>query len=114
MFSTFTGPSACLNSSEELDWRTAIYGSLADIIFSLIIHCLAPEDEHADLLIEEIKITAQASMPSITAFIGLASNLQLVRWHVVLDHLLLMQPMVTRLLGDCRVSCMIGNGVQLV
>ena len=58
-------------------------------MFSSIIHPLAPEDERAPLLKERITIAAEASMRSITASVAVASNLQLVRRDVVLDHLLL-------------------------
>ena len=68
----------------------------ADVMFSSIIHSLAPEDERAPLLKERITIAAENSMRSITASVVVASNLQLVRWDVVLDHLLLNQSTASR------------------
>ena len=91
MPASFNVPAACVSASEELSRRAAVYGSIADVMFSSIIHSLAPEDERAPLLKERITIAAEASMRSITASVAVASNMQLVRRDVVLDHLLLNQ-----------------------
>ena len=93
---SFNVPAACVSASEELSCRAAVYGSIADVMFSSIIHSLAPEDERAPLLKERITIAAEASMRSITASVAVASNLQLVRRDVVLDHLLLNQSTASR------------------
>ena len=96
MPASFNVPAACVSASEELSRRAAVYGSIADVMFSSIIHSLAPEDERAPLLKEMIIIAAKASMRSITASVAVRSNLQLVRWDVVLDHLLLNQSTASR------------------
>ena len=93
---SFNVPAACVSASEELSRRAAVYGSIADVMFSSIIHSLAPEDERAPLLKERITIAAEASMRSITASVAVASNMQLVRRDVVLDHLLLNQSSASR------------------
>ena len=96
MPASFNVPAACVSASEELSRRAAVYGSIADVMFSSIIHPLAPEDERAPLLKERITIAAEASMRSIKASVAVASNLQLVRRDVVLDHLLLNQSTASR------------------
>ena len=96
MPASFNVPAACVSASEELSRRAAVYGSIADVMFSSIIHSLAPEDERAPLLKERITIAAEASMRSITASVAVASNMQLVRRDVVLDHLLLNQSSASR------------------
>ena len=96
MPASFNVPAACVRASEELSRRAAVYGSIADVMFSSIIHSLAPEDERAPLLKERITIAAEASMRSITASVAVASNIQLVRRDVVLDHLLLNQSSASR------------------
>ena len=96
MPASFNVPAACVSASEELSRRAAVYGSIADVMLSSIIHSLAPEDERAPLLKEMITIAAEASMRSITASVAVASNLQLVRRDVVLDHLLLNQSTASR------------------
>ena len=65
-------------------------------MFSSIVHSLAPENERAPLLTEHIAIAAEASMRAITASVAVASYLQLVHRDVILDHLLLQQPTVSR------------------
>ena len=105
MPSSFNVPSACLSASEELARRSAIYGSIADVMFSSIIHSLAPEDERASLLQERITIAAEASMRAITAAAGVVANLQFVRRDVVLDHLQLTQQNATR----ARTAPFMGN-----
>ena len=45
MPASFNVPAACVSASEELSRRAAVYGSIADVMFSSIIHSLAPEDE---------------------------------------------------------------------
>ena len=85
----FNAPAVCMSASEELSHRAAV-GSIADVMFSSIIHPLAP------LLKERITIAAEASLRSITASVAVSSNLQLVRRYVVLDHLLLNQSMASR------------------
>ena len=67
-----------------------------ELMFSSIVHSLAPEDERAPLLTEHIAIAAEASMRAITASVAVASNLQLVHRDVILDYLLLQQPTVSR------------------
>ena len=96
MPASFNVPAACVSASEELSRRAAVYGSIADVMFSSIIHSLAPEDKRAPLLKERITIAAEASMRSITASVAVASNMQLVRRDVVLDHLLLNQSSASR------------------
>ena len=96
MPASFNVPAACVSASEELSRRAAVYGSIADVMFSSIIPSLAPEDERAPLLKERITIAAEASMRSITASVAGASNMQLVRRDVVLDHLLLNQSSASR------------------
>ena len=96
MPASFNVPAACVSASEQLSRRAAVYGSIADVMFSSIIHSLAPEDERAPLLKERITIAAEASMRSITASVAVASNMQLVRRDVVLDHLLLNQSSASR------------------
>ena len=96
MSASFNVPAACVSASEELSRRAAVYGSIADVMFSSIIHSLAPEDDRAPLLKERITIAAEASMRSITASVAVASNMQLVRRDVVLDHLLLNQSSASR------------------
>ena len=96
MPASFNVPAACVSASEELSRRAAVYGSIADVMFSSIIHSLAPEDERAPLLKERITIAAEASMRSIKASVAVASNMQLVRRDVVLDHLLLNQSSASR------------------
>ena len=96
MPASFNVPAACVSASEELSRRAAVYGSIADVMFSFVIHSLAPEDERAPLLKKRITIAAEASMRSITASVAVASNLQLVRRDVVLDHLLLNQSTASR------------------
>ena len=53
MPASFNVPAACVSASEELSHRAAVYGSVADVMFSSIIHSLAPEDERAPLLRED-------------------------------------------------------------
>ena len=96
MPSSFNFPSACMSASEELAHRSAMYGSIADVMFSSIIHTLAPEDECAPLLQERITIAAEASMRAITAAAEVVANLQLVCRDVVLDHLQSTQQNATR------------------
>ena len=59
-------PAGCLNASQELTRWAANYGTIADVMFSSIVHSLAPEDERVPLLTEHIAIAAEASMRAIT------------------------------------------------
>ena len=96
MPATFSVPAGCLKASQELTGWAANYGTMADVMFSSLVHALAPEDERAPLLTEHIAIAAGASMQAITASVAVASNLKLVHRDVILDYLLLQQPTVSR------------------
>ena len=89
MTAAFSVPAACLNASKELAKRATKYSAIANVMFSSIVHSLAPEGERTPLMKERIVIASKASMTAITASIAVASNLQLIHRNVVLDHLLL-------------------------
>ena len=95
MLASFAVPTACLNASEELDRYSAIYDYTLPTMFSSIMPSLAPEDERAPVLNERITSAAEALMRAITASVVITPNILLVCHDVVLDHLLLNQPMVT-------------------
>ena len=64
----FHSPSGFLHAIEELAHRSAIYNSVSDAMFNFI-KSLAPDDQHDDILDEQVSITQEA-FQAITAAVA--------------------------------------------